>query len=48
MDSRSSLKDTKKLNLNGIDLLKQEIDLCAKNSEEYDSTQLNKSKFQLS
>ena len=44
MDSNLSLNDPKKF-LNGIDYLKQAIDLSAKNSEDYDSTQLNKSKL---
>ena len=45
MDPDSSLKATAKYRFNGVDLAKRDLDLSAKNSEDYDSTQLNKSEF---
>lgn len=45
MDSKSNFKDPKYLRFNATDYLKQDIDLSAKNSEDCDTTQLNKSKF---
>lgn len=41
----SSLKATKTLRFNATNILKRDLDLCAKNSEDYDSTQLNKSEY---
>lgn len=42
----SSLKATaKSLRFNATNILKRDLDLSAKNSEDYDSTQLNKSEY---
>ena len=47
-DSSSLKATTKYLRFNAINVLKRDLDLSAKNSEDYDSTQLNKSEFILS
>lgn len=44
-DSSSLKATTKYLRFNGVNFAKRDLDLSAKNSEDYDSTQLNKSEY---